>query len=144
MNNFKEQFLLWTYALGVAVVAQIAPIIPLMLSVGLLITVDTVFGVWAAYKKKEVVSSSGFSRLIVKMFVYQTVIITLFFYEKHITGDWIPLMKTAATMLSVVEVISILENSGIILDKPVFKYLITKLSSKSNKFGDDKKENKDV
>lgn len=144
MVNFKEKLALWIYALGVAIVAQIAPIIPLMLSVGLLITVDTIFGVWAAHKKKQVISSSGFSRLITKMFVYQTVIVTLFFYEKHITGDWIPLMKTAATMLSIVEVISILENSGIILDKPIFRFLINKLSSKSNKFGDSKQGDKNV
>lgn len=130
----EEKAYLLIYAFFVAVISVLTPIIPLMLTVGGLIFVDTIFGVWAANKRKEPISSKGLSRLITKMLVYQIVIITLFFYEKHIVGDMLPVMKTAATMLSVVEVISILENAGIIIDKPVFKFLIDKLSSKSNKF----------
>lgn len=133
-DYFKTTLPIHLYALGVAAVAQIAPIFPLMLTVGLLIAVDTAFGVWAAFKRGEKLSSKGVSRLVTKMCVYQTVIVTLFFYEKYITGDLLPIMRTAATMLSVVEVISIMENAGIIIDKPVFKFLVEKLSSKSDKF----------
>lgn len=132
----EEKAYILIYAFFVAVISVLAPIIPLMLTVAGLISVDTIFGICAAKKRNERFSSKGLSRLSVKMGVYQTVIVTLFFYEKHIVGDLLPVMKTAATMLSVVEVISILENAGIIIDKPVFKFLIDKLSSKSNKFGD--------
>ena len=138
--NEKVSILL--YAFFVGAVSVLTPIIPLMLTVGMLIVVDTVFGVWSAIKRKQRITSNGLSRLAVKLFVYQTIIVTLFFFEQHIVGDLMPIMKTAATMLSVVEVISILENAGIIIEKPVFRYLIDKLSSKSNKFSEDENKNK--
>lgn len=144
LRYLKEQTTLLMYSFFVAVLAQLAPIAPLMWTVGLLIAVDTVFGIWAASRRAERLTSNGLSRLITKMFVYQTVIITLYFYEKHITGDFLPVMRIAATMLSVVEVISILENAGIILGKPVFRTLINKLSSKSNKFEDSNKSKEDL
>lgn len=129
-----EKIYIFSYALLVSTISVLTPIIPLMLTVGGLICVDTLFGIWAAKKRKEKFSSNGLSRLIAKMCVYQTVIVTLFFYERHIVGDLLPVMKVATTTMSVVEVISILENAGIIIDKPVFRFLIDKLSSKSNKF----------
>lgn len=132
----EEKAYILIYAFFVAVISVLAPIIPLMLTVAGLISVDTIFGIYAAKKRKEKFSSNGLSRLIAKMCVYQTVIVTLFFYERHIVGDLLPVMKVATTTMSVVEVISILENAGIIIDKPVFRFLIDKLSSKSNKFGD--------
>lgn len=143
IRPLKDQLAVWGYALLVGIYVQIAPIVPLMLTVGLLITVDTCFGIWAAIKRGEQFTSNGLSRLTVKMCVYQVTIITLYFYEKHITGDFLPVMRIAATMLSVVEVISILENAGIILGKPVFRTLINKLSSKSNKFEDSNKSKED-
>ncbi|AHZ84635.1 hypothetical protein Bb109J_c1945 [Bdellovibrio bacteriovorus] len=134
LSSAKQNAILILYSLCVAVAAQLAPIVPLMVTVGGLILVDTLFGVWAAKKRGDALSSNGLSRLLTKMCVYQIVVVTLFFFEKHITGDVLPVMKIAASMMSVVEVISILENAGIIIEKPVFRYLIEKLSSKSKKF----------
>lgn len=132
------------YAFFVAAISVLTPIIPLMLTVGMLIVVDTIFGVCSAIKRKERITSNGLSRLAVKLFVYQTVIVTLFFFEQHIVGELMPVMKTAATMLSILEVISILENAEIIVEKPVFRFLIDKLSSKSNKFSKDENRKKGV
>lgn len=136
LSSAKQNAILLFYSFAVAVAAQLSPIIPLMMTVGGLIVVDTVFGIWAAKKRGVEFSSNGLSRLATKMCVYQIVVVTLFFFEKHITGDLLPVMKIAASMLSVVEVISILENAGIIIEKPVFRFLIEKLSSKSKKFED--------
>lgn len=133
MRIMKNEFILWVYALMLSALTYITPIIPILLTVGLLIMVDTVLGVWASIKKQDRITSNRAGRTISKIFVYQTVLLTLFVVEQHIWGEWIAAVKIAAGAIAVVETISILENSGIILGEPVFKFLINKLGSKSNK-----------
>lgn len=135
MEHQKTEIIFWFYAMVIAALAQLAPIVPLMATVGLLIFVDTTFGIWAAIKRNEQITSKGLSRLIAKMFVYQTTVCTFFYIETHIMADFLPLTKLVATCIVLVESISVLENAGIILSKPIFKILIEKLSSKSTKFG---------
>ena len=129
----KNEFVLWVFALMLSALTYVTPIVPILSTVGLLIAVDTVLGVWASIKKKERITSNRAGRTISKMFVYQMVLITLFTVEQHIWGSWVAAVKIAAGAIAVVEVISILENSGIILGQSVFKFLINKLGSKSNK-----------
>ena len=129
----KNEFVLWVYAIALSAATYFTPIIPVILTVGLLIAVDTILGVWASIKKCDRITSNRASRVVSKMFIYQTVLITLFVVEQHIWGVWIAAVKIAAGAIAVVEVISILENSGVILGQPVFKFLINKLGSKSNK-----------
>lgn len=132
-----EKIYLYIFAALVSLASMITPIVPLMLTVGLLIAVDTVFGVWSAMKRNEKVTSKGLSRLIAKMCVYQTVVVTLFFIETHIMGSLLPLVKLGAMGIVFVEILSVLENAGFIVGKPVFNFLIQKLSSKSRKFGEE-------
>lgn len=129
----KNEYALWAYALVLSAVTYITPIIPMLLTVGLLISVDTVLGVWASLKKQERITSNRAGRVLTKFFIYQMTLVTLFVVEQNIWGTWIAAARIAAGAIAVVEVISILENSGIILGQPVFKFLINKLGSKSNK-----------
>ena len=133
MRIMKNEFILWAYALMLSALTYVTPIIPILLTVCLLIIVDTILGVWSSIKRGHRITSNRAGRIITKMFVYQTVLLTLFVVEQHIWGEWIAAVKIAAGAIAVVETISILENSGIILGEPVFKFLINKLGSKSNK-----------
>lgn len=129
----KNEFLLWLYALSLSTLAVLAPIHPILITVGCLIAVDTVLGVWASKKRGERISSARAGRVVSKVFVYELVLIILFMVETNVWGKWLPAVQIAAGAICVVEVISLLENAGIILDKPVFKFLIDKLGSKSKK-----------
>lgn len=132
-GSMKEEIIRWASAFLLSSLTYISPIVPILLTVGLLIFVDTILGVWASIKKQERFTSARAGRVISKMFVYQMVLLTLYVVEKNIAGDWIAIVRIAAGAIAIVEVTSILENSGTILGQPVFKFLINKLGSKSNK-----------
>ena len=57
----NEKVTLIIYALLVSIVSVLTPVIPLMMTVAGLIIVDTAFGVAAAYKRKERVTSKQLS-----------------------------------------------------------------------------------
>jgi len=124
---------LWCYSILISAVASLAPIYPILVTVGLLVAADTVLGVWASLKRGETLTSNKASRVISKVFVYQIVLCILFMVETNVWGNWLPAVKLAAGAIAVVEVISLLENSGTILGQPLFKFLIDKLGSKSRK-----------
>ena len=89
-----------------------APIQPLLITVGVLIAADTVTGIMAAKKRGEKITSAGLGRSIVKMFVYQTVLITGFLMEKYLLQDTgIPILKLISGVIGLTEFISLLENT---------------------------------
>lgn len=95
-----------------------APIAGIMFTVGLLILIDTVIGIWKARKLGEKITSRGFSKIISKMLLYQGTIMTFFLVDRFILGDilsqvWtIPhlLTKAVGLVLASVEIFSIDEN----------------------------------
>jgi hypothetical protein len=95
-----------------------APIAGIMFTVGLLILIDTVIGIWKARKLGEKITSRGFSKIISKMLLYQGAIMTFFLVDRFILGDilsqvWtIPhlLTKAVGLVLASVEIFSIDEN----------------------------------
>ena len=129
----KNDILLWLYAIVLSTFGALAPIHPILITVGVLVAVDTILGVWASKKRGERISSGRAGRVLTKMFVYEMVLVVLFMVETNVWGSWLPAVKIAAGAICVVEVISLLENSGTILGQPVFKFLIDKLGSKSKK-----------
>jgi len=95
----------------ISLLAVFSPIQPLMAAVAALIVADTVTGIIAAYKRGEEIRSSGLSRAIVKLFVYQVVIVTGFLMETYIVTDLgVPIVKLLAGVIGVVEFKSLLEN----------------------------------
>ena len=98
--------------------AFFAPIQGIMFTVGFLIIMDTIFGIWKAKKLGEKITSRGLSKIISKMFLYEGTIIMFFLIDKFILGDilfrffsieWL-LTKLVALVLASIEVFSIDEN----------------------------------
>jgi uncharacterized YccA/Bax inhibitor family protein len=118
----------------------LAPIHPIILSVGVLIFADVFFGIWAARKRGEKITSKRMSDSVVKMLVYQTVLITGFLVETHLISGAVPVVKLAAGYIGMVELKSLLENSSAILGRDIFKEIIAALASKSEKTKDHSKE----
>ncbi len=98
--------------------AAIIPIKPLVLLVGVCISLDTFFGVFRAYKQGKKITSRGLSSVISKMALYEFALILFYFIDSIILNDiaksFTPVdlfvTKMVAAVLVSVEVLSILEN----------------------------------
>jgi hypothetical protein len=98
--------------------AFLMPIKPLMILVGLMIILDTFFGVWKCKKQGVKVTSKGLSSIVSKMVLYQVAVILIFALEKFMFGDFVQLFtaiplfltKVVATLLVGIEITSISEN----------------------------------
>lgn len=94
MVGFKEEFLkIFTAAkiqyFLVPLMAFIAPINALIIIVGLAIMADLFFGVWKTIKLGKRLTSNGFGRTILKMFVYQFVLIGSFVIDTYMLNELI-------------------------------------------------------
>lgn len=114
--------------IGAIILAFLSPIIPLILIVGLCMVLDTIAGIIRAKKLKEPITSRKLSKLISKMVLYQTALITFFCIEKYIIGDFVVLFtsislfltKLVAATLAYIEIKSIGENVEIITGKNIW------------------------
>jgi len=104
------------------------PIKPVLLTVLTLVGVDLIGGLMAAKKRKEPITSSGFKRTIVKLFVYELVIILAHITTQYLTGDMIPLVKILAGYIGITELKSCMENMEELTGVPVLKALIDKIT----------------
>lgn len=94
------------------------PIKPLLLLVGGAILCDTITGIVKAYKKKEKITSYKLSRVITKMLLYQCTLISIYFLDKYLLGEFIKnfssitffVTKLTAMFLICLEGMSINEN----------------------------------
>jgi Bacteriophage holin family len=134
----------WLLALFLSALSVLAPIKPMLITVGILILMDAVTGIYAAYKRKEPISSAAMRRTVSKLLVYQGVVISGFLLELNLLDHLIPVAKLVAGAIGVVEFKSILENSNSIMGVDIFKSIIDKLGSDnaipSTKDKEDKKE----
>lgn len=112
--------------------AILAPIKAVMITVGVLIFVDLISGTWAAKKRNEPITSAAFRRTLSKMLIYQVAVISGFLVEHYILQGDIPVSKIIAGFIGLVELKSVLENGNTILGTDVFKALIAKLGSKND------------
>lgn len=140
----------WFEKIIVASLAALAPIHPIMISVGFLILADLITGIWAAKKRGEKVSSAAMRRTVSKIFIYQMVIIGGFVLETYLLGGLIPVSKIAAGVIGLVEFKSMLENSGHIVGDDIFKMILKKIGSENDKLPEpipevkeDKSDNKE-
>ena len=123
-------------------IAALAPIHAVLVSVGVVIFADLFTGVWAAHKRGERINSAGLRRTISKMFVYSLAIILGFIIETYLLNGLLPISKIAAGLIGVTEGLSIFENLNSISGNNVFKSLIDKLGSVNqiNKTKDEEKK----
>lgn len=126
----SDIFSLYLKALAMAVWGFAAPVMPVIASLFILVFIDTFLGIWAAIKLKESLISGKGWRLITKLCIMSVTLVAMHNFEL-LSRNLIPAVSLVATALAIVEAKSILENAGIILGQPLFKYLITKLDSKN-------------
>jgi len=118
--------------LAISAMAALAPIKPIMITVGILIVSDLITGVWAARKRGEPITSAALGRTISKMVVYQTAVITGFLLQRYLLGDALPVVNVIGGVIGMVEFKSFIENANCIVDGDVFKEILKKLGSKND------------
>lgn len=112
--------------------AIFAPIKAIVITVFILILVDLIFGIYAAHKRGEAITSAGIRRTVTKIFVYEITILLGFLTQKYLLVDVIPIVNILASLIGVVELKSLLENGNDILGTNIFKSLINQLGSKND------------
>lgn len=132
-------------AAGPIVIAFLAPIKALLISMIVLVLVDLVTGIWAALKRGEPIKSSAVRRTVSKLAVFLIAVISSFLVEQYMLENFIPLTKIVASVIGLVELKSILENGNSILGYDLFKSVIAKLGSDNDSLKDEiKKQIKDA
>lgn len=136
LTEMKYQFIYLTTTLKSSifkilgiVIAFLIPIQPLILTVGLMILLDTVFGIYRAKKFNQDITSRRLSQIISKMVLYQSSVILFFMMEKFILMDFIiiftsiPLFLTKIITITLcsIELKSIDENYQAVSGKSIWK-----------------------
>lgn len=110
----KTKFFLLLQIIG----TFLLPIKALLIMVAMMIVIDTISGLWKAYKNHEPITSHKLSRVISKMVLYQVGVITFFILDKFMLGEFLSsftsiqyfLTKVIAIFFCGVELISLNEN----------------------------------
>lgn len=114
-----DTFIMKTNETIIAVcLAALMPIKPLILLVGVCISLDTFFGIYRAIKQRKKITSRALSAVISKMALYEFALILFYFIDSIILNDitksFTPvdlfITKMVAAVLVSVEMLSILEN----------------------------------
>ena len=78
-----------------------------MITIGILVAVDFIFGIYRAWKTKQEITSRKMSHTVTKMLLYNLTVISIWAIEKNITGSDIPITKISAGIICLVEFKSI-------------------------------------
>jgi len=120
----KEQLIQLTIALKskfatlfACVIALLSPIKYLLALVGLAILLDTVFGIYAAKKNRIQLKSSKLAKFISKMFVYQIVVITMYFLDVQLLGEFLLYFVNIDLLATKVTAILLIVNEGFSIDE---------------------------
>lgn len=116
----------------VSALAALAPIKPVMITVGILIISDLITGIWAARKRGEPITSAALGRTVSKMVVYQTAVVTGFLLQKYLLADAMPIVNIVGGIIGMVEFKSFVENANAIVDGDIMKEILKKLGSKND------------
>jgi hypothetical protein len=110
--------------LVVSILAVFAPVVPLLVTVGFLIILDFIVGVYRAWKMNEIINSRKMGNTISKMLLYQITILSLWVFEIYILGGILPVTKIGAGMIAVTELKSIDESVERLTGIGVWKKLV--------------------
>ena len=105
------------------VAAYLAPVVPALITCGLLVAVDTITGIIAAKSKGESIQSKMLYRIAPKLIVYNLLIITGYAVQKNMGISWIPFTDISTGVIALIEFKSILENVSKVIGKDVFEYI---------------------
>ena len=117
-----------TYNLALASILVFAPIKATLVVVMVLTLCDLVLGVAAARKRGEKITSSGLKRTVIKILVYEAVVMMGYLTEQYMTGDMVPVVKILAGLVGLTELKSVLENAEELTGIPLLQTIINKLS----------------
>jgi hypothetical protein len=106
-----------------------APIKATLIAVMVLTMVDLASGLIAARKRGEAITSTGLKRTLIKIAVYEIVVLLGFITEQYLTGDLLPVVKILAGLVGITELKSVLENLEEITGMPLLKMFIQKLAN---------------
>lgn len=137
MQNFIKDLLL-------LLMTFLAPVKSTILAVYFLILVDLITGLWASYKEKQDITSSGLSRTIGKILIYSiTIVISYIVHKFLLIGFEIPIESLVSGFIAITETKSIFENINRISNNQVMKDLVKILSNERQKKLPPKKTFKD-
>lgn len=117
--------------LTLAAIAVISPIKEALLVVGFLIAADLILGIYAAIKNDIKIESRKLKHTVVKILVYQIVIISAFLCENYLAKA-IPFINITLGYIAITEFKSIAENMGKINKQNFLKYLKTYINDRLN------------
>lgn len=123
--------------LAVSVAVILAPIKMVLVTVGVLVAADLVFGIWAAKRRGEPLTSARLSHSVTKVLVYQAAVITGYLVEKYMLDNLLPVCNIIAGLIGSVELKSLLENGQDILGQPVFQTVVSLLKPKVEEISKD-------
>jgi len=115
MNNIGEK-------LTILGITFFTPILPAMIAVGILISIDTIMGVLGAKKIGEEITSKKFGRVLTKSLVYQLLIISSHLIQVYLFSE-LPLVKITLGFLAITEFLSIGENFQKCTGRNFIKYI---------------------
>jgi hypothetical protein len=116
----------------VSAAAALAPIKPVMVTVGILIISDLITGIWAARKRGESITSAALGRTVSKMVVYQTAVVTGFLLQRYLLADAMSVVNIVGGIIGMVEFKSFIENANYIVGGDIMKEVLKKLGSKND------------
>lgn len=116
----------------VSAMAALAPIKPVMITVGILIISDLITGIWAAKRRGESITSAALGRTVSKMVVYQTAVVTGFLLQRYLLADALPVVNIVGGIIGMVEFKSFIENANYIVGGDIMKEVLKRLGSKND------------
>ena len=94
-----------------------------LVTIGVLISIDLVLGVYAAFKQGEKIESKKMANTVSKGIVYHLFIISSYIIEKYIFNGHIPMVEVCAGIVSIIELKSISENVDKIIGLNLFNII---------------------
>lgn len=124
----------WLKALALSTLAVFAPVKAVLVTVLVLVLLDTITGVMAARKRGERITSAGLRRSVSKLLAFELALIAGHLLERFLlVGAGIPVVSLLAAAIGVVEAKSVLENCDTISGGSVFKSIIGRLGSTNDR-----------
>lgn len=117
--NLKEFILDVTSKASIAVFGFFAPVVPLLLGVGVAIFIDTLFGIWAVKKTEPELFNSRALRkgLVTKLFFYQTVVIGIFIIDSLILHEFSSMFSELPLLITKLVAIALVLIEGVSIDE---------------------------
>jgi len=88
----------------------ISPVAPLLLTIGFLIGMDFIFGIYRAHKTGEVITSRKMGNTISKIVLYNIMVLSVYLLDHYILNTGLGLEKIAASLIGIVELRSLDES----------------------------------